>query len=109
MGLPGRDIPLGSPVELNKTFGSDPANSVFIPSSAVINGAEFTYRLRTRYVTRNAEENDFWFVTMPDPDHTTSITAYKQYFRLEMEVIWTSKMSGVSERLNLFVYKADLG
>ena len=109
MGLPGRDIPLGSPVELNQTFGSDPANSVHIPASAVINGTQFTYRLRTRYVTRDADETDFWFVTMPDPDTTSSLTAYKRYFRLEFEVTWTSKMSGNTERLNLFVYKADLG
>lgn len=109
MGLPGRDIPLGSPVELNQTFGSDPTNSVHIPASAVINGTQFTYRLRTRYVTRDADETDFWFVTMPDPDTTSSLTAYKRYFRLEFEVTWTSKMSGNTERLNLFVYKADLG
>ncbi|OGK05823.1 MAG: hypothetical protein A2W80_00635 [Candidatus Riflebacteria bacterium GWC2_50_8] len=109
MGLPGRDIPLGSPVELNQTFGSDPANSVHIPASAVINGTQFTYRLRTRYDTRDADETDFWFVTMPDPDTTSSLTAYKRYFRLEFEVTWTSKMSGNTERLNLFVYKADLG
>ncbi|PKL44271.1 MAG: hypothetical protein CVV41_06440 [Candidatus Riflebacteria bacterium HGW-Riflebacteria-1] len=109
MGLPGRDIPLGSPVELNKTFGSDPANSVHIPASAVINGTQFSYRLRTRYVTRDADETDFWFVTMPAPDTTASLTAYKRYFRLELEVTWTSKMSGNTERLNLFVYKADLG
>ncbi len=109
LGLPGRDIPLGSPVELGKTFGSDPSNSVHIPTSAVINGTEFTYRLRTRYVTRDPDEKDFWFVTMPDPDTTATMTAYKRYFRLEFEVIWTSKMTGNTERLNLFVYKADLG
>lgn len=109
LGLPGRDIPLGNPVVLGKTFGSDPANQVFIPSTAVINGTQFTYRLHTRYVTRNAEETDFWFVTRPDPDTTATLTAYKRYFCLEFEVIWTSKMSGNTERLTLFVYKADLG
>ena len=109
IGLPGRDIPLGSPVELNKTFGSDPANSLHIPASAVINGTRFSYRLRTRYVTRDTDETDFWFVTMPAPDTTVSLTAYRRYFRLDLEVTWTSKMSGNTERLNLFVYKADLG
>jgi hypothetical protein len=109
LGLPGRDIPLGSPVELGKTFGSDPSNSVHIPTSAVINGTEFNYRLRVRYVTRDPDEKDFWFVTMPDPDTTATLTAYKRYFRLEFEVSWTSKISGNTERLNLHVYKADLG
>lgn len=109
MGLPGRDIPLGSPIALNKNFGSDAGNVVYIPDRAVINGSEFTYRLKVRYVTRDPGETDLWLETMPDPDTRASITAYKRFFRLEFEVTWNSKLSGKPERLSLFVYKADLG
>ena len=86
MALPARDIPLGSPVSLNNTFGSDPSNQVYIPDKAVINSNTFSYRLKTRWVTRDIAETDFWFEAMSAPAVTSKLTAYKRFFRLEFEV-----------------------
>lgn len=109
MGLPFRDVPLGVPVTLDKTFGSDPSNRVNIPSSASINGNIFSFRLRSRYVTRDNDGKDLWFETMIEPGVTHTFSTYKRFIRLEMEVSWKSKMSGTTESVSLFVYKADLG
>jgi hypothetical protein len=109
LGLPFRDIPLGSPVSLDQTFGSDATNQVYIPSTASINGNTFSYRLRSRNVTRDADGKDLWFSTMVEPGVTQNFSTHKRFIRIEMEVSWKSKMSGEKETIKLFIYKADLG
>jgi hypothetical protein len=110
MGLPFRDVPLGVPVELDKTYGSSSDNQIHIPSTEVINGNTFTYRLHSKYVTRATGPDDFFFTTMTAPGGVLSkFSMYKRFIRLEMEVRWRSKMSGKTEVISLFIYKADLG
>ncbi|MGM0599250.1 MAG: type IV pilus modification PilV family protein [Candidatus Rifleibacteriota bacterium] len=109
MGLPFRDVPLGIPVELDKTYGSSTDNQIHIPSSEVINGNTFSYRLHSKYVTRTTGPDDFFFSTMTAPGESANFSMYKRFVRLEMEVRWKSKMSGKTEIISLFVYKAELG
>jgi hypothetical protein len=109
MGLPFRDVPLGAPVELDKTYGSSTDNQIHIPSTEVINGNTFTYRLQSKYVVRATGPDDFFFTTMTAPGESSNFSMYKRFIRLEMEVRWKSKMSGKTEVISLFVYKAELG
>jgi hypothetical protein len=46
---------------------------------------------------------------MTAPGESSNFSMYKRFIRLEMEVRWKSKMSGKTEVISLFVYKAELG
>lgn len=109
LSLPFRDVPLGRPVTLNQTFGSDANNQVVIPDSEVIDGNEFNYRLRIDNVVRDHASGDFWFEVKPGPGTPARMTALRKFIRIEFEVSWTSKLTQKVERFTLFLYKGDLG
>ncbi|MBF0545967.1 MAG: type II secretion system protein [Candidatus Riflebacteria bacterium] len=106
--LPVADIPIGDPVALEKNFGSLTTNKLFIPQKAIINGNTFTNKLQVTYVMRDPVKKDFWFEFMDQPGHLASMTAYKQFLRMDFEVTWKSKNTGQDDKLKLFAYKADL-
>ncbi len=108
VALPASQLPIGNPVPLDRTFGTTAGQTVRVPSREVLNNTTFDYRLQIRYVMRDAAKKDLWFEFSPEPGRIASMTAYKQFLRLDFEVAWTSRLDRQPERLKLIMYKADL-